>query len=104
MAHGADVLDVLTTAANASSQSGLYVGLTHHALIALQLVKGQLAAALPARPPSHTPTIWLVKVLRRCALPDEGGHPVPVLAIKVQQMLHVGPIVLSDRPALRVHG
>lgn len=45
MAHGADVLDVLTTAANASSQSGLYVGLTHHALIALQLVKGQLAAA-----------------------------------------------------------
>jgi hypothetical protein len=45
MAHGADVLDVLTTAANASSQSGLYVGLTHHALIALQLVQGQLAAA-----------------------------------------------------------
>lgn len=45
MAHGADVLDVLTTTANASSQSGLYVGLTHHALIALQLVKGQLAAA-----------------------------------------------------------
>lgn len=45
MAHGADVLDVVTTAANASSQSGLYVGLSHHALIALQLVKGQLAAA-----------------------------------------------------------
>jgi hypothetical protein len=44
MAHGADALDVLTAAARASTHSGLYVGISHHAHTALQLVQGQLAA------------------------------------------------------------
>lgn len=44
MAHGADGLDVLAAAARASTHSGLYIGTSHHAHTALQLVRGQLAA------------------------------------------------------------
>jgi hypothetical protein len=44
MTHGADALDVLTAAARASTHSGLYVGISHHAHTALQLVQGQLSA------------------------------------------------------------
>lgn len=44
MAHGPDVLDILTAVALASTHSGLYIGITHHAQIALQLAQGQLAA------------------------------------------------------------
>lgn len=42
-AHGADAVDVLAAAAQASSLSGLFIGLAHQAHMALLMVQGQLA-------------------------------------------------------------